>query len=353
MKISGYQFSVSPKVEALLAQIKRQEKQLKDISVSPGLFEKMFRHNYLQQAYSSTKIEYSLITYNEAQKVLHRKKARNEEEREILNVANAHLAMSTDLEKLVSDDLIIDVHRQISEGLKGSMTEPDYRAGHYRDIQNYLGDPFSNQITYTFPDPKEVPKLMRALNRFVNADKKLDALLSPGIFHFVFIAIHPFVNGNGRTVRVLEDFLLKKAGCNLQNLYNLSHYYYTNLKKYHFSLNRGRDQKDLTDFVEFYLTGIAESQKSVFTEKILLERLEKLHALPSWAEMDSLDKKLLFYLAKNSELTTKKALKLVSKKLTAEALRLRFQWYIQLGVMKKIGTYKTAKYEWDCMLYSA
>lgn len=346
MTILGYQFSINSKIESLLARIKRQEKQLKGISISPQMFEKMFRHNYLQQAYSSTKIEYSLITYNAAQKVIQRKKAKNEREREVLNVANAHLALGRNLEKNVFDSLIIEVHRQISEGLKGSMTEPDYRAGRYRDIQNYLGDPFSNRITYTFPDPKEVPKLMRKLNRFVNNAKGVDAIFIAGIFHFMFIAIHPFVNGNGRTVRVLEDFLLKKAGYNLQNLYNLSHYYYTNLKQYHFSLNSGRDQKSFTSFIEFYLYGVAESQKNVFAEKVLLERLEKLHGLPAWAEMDALDKKLLVYLAKNEELTMKKAIKLASKKLTAEALRLRFQKYIQLGVMEKVGAYKTAKYKW-------
>lgn len=346
MTILGYQFSVNPKIESLLAQIKRQEKQLKGISISPQMFEKMFRRNYLEQAYSSTKIEYSLITYNAAQKVIQRKKAKNEREQEVLNVANAHLALGRDLEKTVSDSFIINVHRQISEGLKGSMTEPDYRAGRYRDIQNYLGDPFSNRITYTFPDPREVPKLMKKLNRFVNGAKDIDALFIPGIFHFMFIAIHPFVNGNGRTVRVLEDFLLKKSGYNLQNLYNLSHYYYTNLKQYHFSLNNGRDQKNLTGFIEFYLQGIAESQRNVFEEKALLERLEKLYGLPSWTKMDSVDKKLLVYLAKNDELTMKKALKLASQKLTQEALRLRFKKYIQLGIMEKVGVYKLAKYKW-------
>ena len=146
---------------------------------------------------------------------------------------------------------------------------------------------------------------------------------------------------------MFEDLLLKKAGYNRQNLYNLSQYYYAHLKQYHFFLNQGRDQKDLTDFVEFYLRGVAESQKNVFAEKIHLERLEKLHALSSWGEMDTLDKKLLNYLVRNDEMTMRKALKLASRKLTAEALRLRFQKYILWGVMRKVGEFKTARYVWD------
>ena len=346
MIILNYELTETPKIKALLSQIKKQEKQLNALSITHELFQEIFKHNYLRQAYSSTKIEYSLIDYNSAQKVLYSKKAKNEEEREILNVANAHMAISKYLKKRLSDDLIIDVHSQISEGLKGSLTEPDYRAGRYRNIKNYLGDPFTDQISYTFPEPKEVPKLMKKLNYFTNNNDALDKIIIPGIFHFVFIAIHPFINGNGRTVRVIEDMLLKKAGYNLQKLYNLSEYYYANVKRYHFALNRGRDQKDLTEFVEFYLKGITESQQKVFDSKVLIERLMKLHALPQWKIMNKFDKKILNYLAKNNELTMKKALKLTSKKLTSEAVRLRFQKYIELGIMKKEGDYKTAKYIW-------
>jgi Fic family protein len=230
--------------------------------------------------------------------------------------------------------------------LKGSLTEPNYRPGQYRTIQNYLGNPFSDNISYTFPAPKEVQKLMQKLNHFINTGKELDQLLLPGIFHFIFIAIHPFINGNGRTVRVIEDFLLKKASYNLKNFYNLSEYYYNNLKQYHLNLNAGRDQKDLTYFIEFYLQGILNSQKNVFVEKNLLERLYKLHEISEWKNFDLFDKKILNYLAKNNELTIKKTIKLSSKKLSAEAIRLRFQKYIHLGLMRKIGDFKNAKYVW-------
>lgn len=346
MIILNYAFTETPKIKALLSQIKKQEKRLNTLSVTHELFQEIFKHNYLRQAYSSTKIEYSLIDYNSAQKVLYSKKARNEEEREILNVANAHMAVSKYLKKPLSNDLIINIHEQISEGLKGSLTEPNYRAGRYRNIKNYLGDPFTDQISYTFPGPKEVPKLMKKLNDFINKNKSIDRLLLPGIFHFVFIAIHPFVNGNGRTVRVLEDMLLKKAGYNMQKLYNLSEYYYENIKRYHFTLNRGRERKNLIDFIEFYLEGITESQQKVFTSKLLIERLIRLHKLPEWKSMDKFDKKTLNYLAKNSEITIKKALKLASGKLTSEAIRLRFQKYIELKIIKKEGDYKIAKYIW-------
>jgi len=344
MIIQGYQFSIHPPLKELLAQIRSQKKRLNALFISPEIFQKMFKRNYLRQAYSSTKIEYSLIGFNTAQKVLNLKKAQNEEGQEVLNVANTHLAMAWHLNESISNDLIISIHQQISDGLKGSLTEPDYRPGHYRTIQNYLGDPFSDRISYTFPDPKKVPKLMQQLCRFANTKEPMEKLLIPGIFHFIFIAIHPFVNGNGRTARVLEDLLFKKAGYNSRNLYNLSEYYYTHLKQYHFFLNRGREQMDLTEFVEFYLTGIVESQNNVFHEKIVLERLAKLHELSKKESLDALDKKILNYLIEKEELTMKKALKLAFKKITAEALRLRFQKYMQWGIMAKKGDYKNAKY---------
>ena len=292
------------------------------------------------------KIEYSMINFNTAEKVVYAKKACNEEQQEVLNVVNAHLKVSMELKRRISDAFVIDVHRQISEKLKGSVTEPNYQAGRYRSVRNYIGDPFTDTVTYTFPGPKEVPKLMRSLHRFINSRTKLDGILMPGIFHFLFIAIHPFVNGNGRTVRVLEDFLLKKAGYNHQNLYNLSQYYYENLKQYHYFLIHGRDMHDFTGFVEFHHEGIKKMQQNVFKEKIIIQRIDKLHSLPSLKTMDTLYKKLLHYLVNNEELTIKKALKLSSKKLTAEAIRLRFKKYGESGILQKIGDFKNAKYVW-------
>jgi Fic family protein len=346
MLILDYQFSDNSKIKALLSEVKRQEKEIKSVSIPPKLFQKIFKRNYLNQAYSSTRIEYSIVSYNAAQKVIFAKKAHSEIEREVLNIANAHLAISSELRNPVTDKFIIGVHTKISDGLKGSLREPSYGSGKYRKIQNYLGELFSDRITYTFPDPKDVPKLMKKLNGFVNANKELDKLLIPGIFHFLFIAIHPFINGNGRTVRVIEDFLLKKAGYNLRNLYNLSRYYYLHLKSYHFFLNQGRDRHDLTDFLEFYLQGICEEQKNVFEEKKFLERMERLQSLPEWDKMDKTDKKLLGYAARNGEMSIKKAVKLSSRDLTDEAVRLRYQKYIALGILEKLGDYKMVKYVW-------
>jgi Fic family protein len=349
MFILDYQFTIDKTIESLLQKVKQQEESLNGLSISPELFQKIFKHNYLQQAYSSTKIEYSLISYNTAQKVLGRKEAKNEQEREVLNLANTHLSLSKNLERNLSDLFIVNVHEKMSEGLEGSMNEPAYEAGQYRKVQNYLGNPFSEQMSYTFPPPVEVPKLMKKLNSFMSKarkENKIDPILLPGIFHFIFIAVHPFVNGNGRTVRLLEDFLLKKAGYNQQNLYNLSQYYYAHLKDYHFYLNHGRKQFRLDEFIVFYLKGIVQSQGKVFEEKELLERLSKLHTLPEWKEMDKIDKKILNYLAKEGEMIMKKAVKLSSKKLSAEALRLRFQKYIHLALVEKKGNYKSTSYVW-------
>lgn len=173
MLILGYKFTETVTIKNLCKQIKAAEKNINSLIVPPALFEKIFKHNYLKQAYSSTKIEYSLISYNNAQKVLYNKKAINEQQQEILNVADSHLMIEQNLGGKLSDNLIINIHKQISHKLKGSLTEPDYRPGKYRNIQNYLGDPFGARISYTFPDPKEVAKLMKKLNHFINAEKKL------------------------------------------------------------------------------------------------------------------------------------------------------------------------------------
>ena len=82
------------------------------------------------------------------------------------------------------------------------------------------------------------------------------------------MSIHPFGDGNGRTSRAVESFLLYKAGVNVRGYYSLANYYYQNRSEYIASLNRVRRQDvlDLTPFVSFALKGLVQELEAVHEE---------------------------------------------------------------------------------------
>lgn len=82
----------------------------------------------------------------------------------------------------------------------------DDSAGVYRRIQNYISGEDSHP-----PKAKEVPGLMQDLCIWYNTEKNTShpALLAAE-FHYKFVKIHPFLDGNGRTIRLLINMILMK-----------------------------------------------------------------------------------------------------------------------------------------------
>ena len=62
-----------------------------------------------------------------------------------------------------------------------------------------------------FPNPVKVPDLMYDFVQTVNADIT-HPVLQAATAHYHFVAIHPFIDGNGRTARLLMNLLLIRAG---------------------------------------------------------------------------------------------------------------------------------------------
>jgi hypothetical protein len=85
-----------------------------------------------------------------------------------------------------------------------------------------------------------------------------DALVQALALHYQFAAMHPFVDGNGRTARVLEALALQRAGLKDSLFIAMSNYYYDEKQMYLATLANVRaGDHDLTPFLKFGLKGIA------------------------------------------------------------------------------------------------
>ncbi len=84
------------------------------------------------------------------------------------------------------------------------------------------------------------------------------------------MGIHPFGDGNGRTSRVIESFLLYKSGVNARGFYSLANYYYQNREEYVDTLDlvRFKSSPDVTPFIRFAVRGLVEELHQVHQEVI-------------------------------------------------------------------------------------
>jgi Fic family protein len=144
------------------------------------------------------------------------------------------------------------------------------KATPYRDRQNVIRDARTGRIVYMPPEAKDVPKLVKELVRGVTAALAAGELPTPvvaALAHYQFATIHPYFDGNGRTVRLLTTLLLHRGSYGLGGIYSLEEYYAANLDGYYAGLAVGpshnyyfgRAEADVTGFVEYFCVGMADA----------------------------------------------------------------------------------------------
>ena len=164
----------------------------------------------------------------------------------------------------ISERLILKFHDVLTQGIN----YPNNIPGRYRDHPVTVG-------AYRPPSTgEEIRQLMAKFIEWLNTGvpRSWDPVVRAIVAHFYVVSIHPFGDGNGRTSRAVESFLLYKADVNARGFYSLANYFYRNRPEYieHLNLVQLRGGLDLTPFVAFSLKGLMEELEAVH-EEVLAE----------------------------------------------------------------------------------
>lgn len=139
--------------------------------------------------------------------------------------------------------------------------------GKWRTVQNYIANSRTGDVIYTPPPPGQVPALMRELVEWLRAPQPIHPVLVAGIAQFQFVHIHPFVDGNGRTSRLVSTLLLYRSGYDFKRLFTLSEFYDRDRAAFYEALQSvRRAQMDMTVWLEYFLTGLATQLQEVRTK---------------------------------------------------------------------------------------
>ena len=107
----------------------------------------------------------------------------------------------------ITGRLLKQVHKTLMNGVRGG--EPSKTPGEYRRSQNWIGGATPASARYVPPPPDEVGPTMSGLEKFLNkGHNDFPPLVAAGLIHAQFETIHPFLDGNGRTGRLLIIFWL-------------------------------------------------------------------------------------------------------------------------------------------------
>ena len=180
--------------------------------------------------------------------------------KDVDEVLNYVAALNQGLERLstmpISVRLIREIHARLMQDVRGGQKRP----GEFRQSQVHIGPhgALVRDATYVPPPWQAVEEAMASLERFIAEDEDLPPLIRIGLAHAQFETIHPFLDGNGRTGRLLITFLLCKEGLLAQPVLYLSHYLRRHRSAYYDALQSTRDSGDFEGWLKFFLGGVAE-----------------------------------------------------------------------------------------------
>lgn len=153
--------------------------------------------------------------------------------------------------------LIKETHAVLMEGVRGQEKSP----GEFRRSQNWIGGQGSTlkNARYIPPSPDDMIEAMSDLEKYINADDELDALIRAALIHYQFETIHPFLDGNGRVGRLLITlFLMEKKVLSTPALY-ISYFLKKNRVEYYDRMTEVRAKGNYEQWVTFFLRALLES----------------------------------------------------------------------------------------------
>ncbi len=337
-----------PKYEithALLENIKRI------YSLVQTLNQRRFPHTVLVElqkdaeavsSFASTSIEGNPLPLTDVKRILKNTPQNiRDSEREVLNYNTALKDINAKLAKgslPFTLNLVLQIHKQVVHKLL-----PSSHSGKLRSDPVFVNDPRARTTVYWPPDAKDVPSLIKDLILFVeNNTTKIDPLILAGLFHRQMVVIHPFMDGNGRTTRLLTKILLANMGLNTFNLFSFENYYNQNVTHYFQTVGVRGDYYEIVEnidhsaWLEYFTGGIIDELLRV--EKILPRSSENPKD-----ELKPYHQKILDFIREKGYIADRDYAGMVDR--ARQTRRLDFNKLIELGWIQREGKGKNTYYK--------
>jgi Fic family protein len=293
-------------------------------------------------AYSSTSIEGNPLPLTEVKKLLRNHPAHiRDTEQEILNY-NSALEYLKELPKsknnLLTLDLVLDTQKIVMNKLISKS-----KLGKLRKEPVFVNNPKTRKTIYWPPEHDEARDLTCNLVNYINSNKSaIDPLILSGIFHKQLVIIHPFIDGNGRTTRLITKHLLANLGLNTFHLFSFENYYNRNVSRYFEKVGVFgnyydiKNTIDFTEWLEYFTEGIIDELMRVSKE------LEAISITPM-TRLASHHEKIIKYIEKHGYINDRIYAGFTER---AKATRsLDFRKLLNLGLIVRLGKGKNTYYK--------
>lgn len=224
-------------------------KKLKNINISDKQKRKyMVSKSKIRSIHSSLAIEANSLSLFDVENISENKQVlgKKDEVQEVKNAIEAYNHINDYNYKSEND--LLKVH-----GLMMKYFDEDN--GNYRNHGE--GVKKKDEIIYMAPESILVPSLMKSLFEYIT-NSGLNIIILSAIFHYYFVAIHPFSDGNGRCARFWVTLMLINYDKSFEFI-PLEEEIYLNQEKYYSSIAECHNNNNVNIFIKFILKTINSS----------------------------------------------------------------------------------------------
>ena len=265
------EFTYTNKIVNYIAKIASAVEVIKNAKIIPLYDTKLKQDALIRSSYYSTSIEGNPLNLDEVETLIKsNQKPTTKAEQEVLNYFNVLNHLNNYYDKIITKNTILSIHKDLSKDL---LRDPEYE-GKFRDSLVYIGNPHTKEVNHVPPAAYKVPKLVDELVDWLNnSTDEMYPVIIAGIFHYELVRIHPFIDGNGRTGRLMATLILSIHKFNINDYFTLDEYYNQDRQAYVDALNSADKNHDLTNWLEYFCKGVLYSIDKVKSEVLNLAQI--------------------------------------------------------------------------------
>lgn len=169
--------------------------------------------------------------------------------------------------------VIRDLHEKLMAGTQEGVGKTP---GEFRKTQNWIGGTRPDSADFVPPPPHELNKALADVEKFINLPQPYSPLIKAALLHAQFETIHPFLDGNGRTGRLLIALQLHHDKMLEYPVLYLSEYFKRHRDVYFDRLSDYHNKGEVERWVLFFLEGVTSiAEEAIQVSKKLVALREK------------------------------------------------------------------------------
>jgi len=331
---------ITPELLAFLSEIDEFKGAWRALgTLAPERLSALRRVATIESIGSSTRIEGSKLSDREVEKLLGKleiKRFETRDEQEVAGYAESmEMIFQSWKEIPITENHLKQLHRDL---LRYSNKDERHR-GEYKTIRNDIGafdaDGKMVGVVFETATPFDTPPRMKELLNWLQEVRevgRIHPLLIVAIFIVVFLAIHPFQDGNGRLSRVLTRLLLLQAGYAYVPYSSLESVVENSKESYYLALRQTQgtirtDSPNWQPWLMFFMQAL-QQQKRQLSDKVEREK----NAL---AQLPKLAINILDYVRDHGRVTSRDMVREYGA--SPNTLKVTFSSLIKKGLLARHG----------------